>query len=66
MSTRSPRTAGYIESYNATRGAYRGTGAVVRRTPIRFYDGEKTEDWIAANSKALPRLGRSRPRQGPG
>ena len=55
----------FIESYNATRGVYRGTGAVVApNSPIRFYDGEKTEDWIAANSKAL--LGWDDPARGKG
>lgn len=55
----------YIERYNATRGVYRGTGAVVApNTPVRFVDGEKVEDWIAANSKAM--LGWDDPARGKG
>ena len=55
----------YLEGYNATRGVYRGTGALVApNAPVRFIDGEKTEDWIAANSKAL--LGWDDPARGKG
>ena len=55
----------YLEGYNATRGVYRGTGALVApNTPVRFIDGEKTEDWISANSKAL--LGWDDPARGKG
>jgi hypothetical protein len=44
----------YLESYNATRGLYRGVGnAVTPNAPVRFVDGEKIEDWIAANAPAL-------------
>jgi hypothetical protein len=55
----------YLEGYNATRGVYRGTGALVApNTPVRFVDGEKVEDWIAANSKAY--LGWDDPARGKG
>jgi hypothetical protein len=55
----------YLESYNATRGNFRGFGnAVQPNAPVRFVDGEKTEDWIAANSKAL--LGWDDPARGKG
>jgi hypothetical protein len=55
----------YLEGYNSTRGAYRGTGAVVKpATPVRFVNGEKVEDWISANSKAL--LGWDDPARGKG
>jgi hypothetical protein len=55
----------FLEGYNATRGVYRGTGAVVApNAPVRFVDGEKVEDWIAANSKAL--LGWDDPARGKG
>ena len=55
----------YLEGYNATRGVYRGTGGIVKpNTPVRFIDGEKTEDWISANSKAM--LGWDDPARGKG
>ena len=55
----------YLEGYNATRGVYRGTGALVApNAPVRFVDGEKVEDWISANSKAL--LGWDDPARGKG
>jgi hypothetical protein len=55
----------YLEGYNATRGVYRGTGALVKpNSPVRFVDGEKVEDWIAANSKAY--LGWDDPARGKG
>ena len=55
----------YLEGYNATRGVYRGTGALVPpNSPVRFVDGEKVEDWIAANSKAY--LGWDDPDRGKG
>jgi hypothetical protein len=55
----------YLESYNARRGAYRGTGALIEpNAPLRFVDGEKVEDWIAANSKAM--LGWDDPARGKG
>src|SRR5829696_2844530 len=55
----------YLEGYNATRGIYRGVGALVApNAPVRFVDGEKVEDWISANSKAL--LGWDDPARGRG
>src|SRR5688572_25511724 len=55
----------YLEGYNTTRGVHRGTGALVApNTPVRFVDGEKVEDWISANSKAL--LGWDDPARGKG
>ena len=43
----------YLEYYNESRGTYRGTGNLVApNAPVRFVDGESTEDWIAANSKS--------------
>jgi hypothetical protein len=48
------RARAYLESYNSQRGVYRGANNVVLpNAPVRFVDGEKTEDWIAANSKAM-------------
>lgn len=59
------RNRQYLEGYNASRGVYRGTGAqVAPNAPVRFVDGEKIEDWIAANSKAL--LGWDDPARGKG
>ena len=47
-----PANRAYLEAYNASRGNFRGTGNLVApNAPVRFVDGEKTEDWIAANSK---------------
>ena len=55
----------YLESYNATRGTYRGFGnTVAPNAPVRFVDGERTEDWIAANSKE--HLGWDDPARGKG
>ena len=54
----------YLEGYNATRGVFRGTGASCPNAPVRFVDGEKVEDWISANSKAL--LGWDDPARGKG
>ena len=55
----------YLESYNATRGNFRGSGNTVQpNAPVRFVDGEKTEDWIAANSKQF--LGWDDPARGKG
>jgi hypothetical protein len=60
-----PANRAYLESYNATRGNFRGFGnTVLPNTPVRFVDGEKTEDWIAANSKA--HLGWDDPARGKG
>ncbi len=65
--SRSRTNRAYLEGYNATRGTFRGFGnTVAPNAPVRFVDGEKTEDWIAANSEAVPRLGRPRSRQGAG
>ena len=59
------RNRDYLAGYNATRGAFRGTGALVEpTTPVRFVDGEKVEDWISANSKEL--LGWDDPARGKG
>lgn len=55
----------YLEAYNAMRGSFRGFGnTVLPNSPVRFIDGEKTEDWIAANSKA--HLGWDDPARGKG
>ena len=44
------RNRQFLEQYNAVRGVYRGSGnTVAANAPVRFVDGEKTEDWIAAN-----------------
>ena len=44
----------FLETYNATRGVYRGAAnQVLPNTPVRFVDGEKVEDWIAANAPTL-------------
>ena len=59
------RSRVYLEGYNETRGAYRGFGSTVApNAPVRFVDGEKTEDWIAANSKQY--LGWDDPARGKG
>ncbi len=48
------RNRAFIETYNTSRGAYRGAGKLVApNAPVRFVDGEKTEDWIAANAPSL-------------
>lgn len=48
------RMRAYLETYNSERGVYRGANNVVLpNAPVRFVDGEKTEDWIAANSQAM-------------
>ena len=61
----SSRNRDYLEGYNASRGIYRGTGnQVAPRPPVRFVDGEKTENWIAANSKRY--LGWDDPPRGKG
>jgi hypothetical protein len=44
----------YLETYNAGRGIHRGVAnQVTPNAPVRFVDGEKTEDWIAANAPSL-------------
>jgi hypothetical protein len=41
----------YLEKYNAQRGVFRGAdNQVTPGTPIRFVDGEATEQWLADNS----------------
>ncbi|HKP17557.1 MAG TPA: hypothetical protein VJT84_03695 [Gaiellaceae bacterium] len=41
----------FLEAYNATRGSYRGEGNdVPAGAPVRFFDAEKTETWLAQNS----------------
>ncbi|HXH35705.1 MAG TPA: hypothetical protein VNJ54_15085, partial [Plantibacter sp.] len=48
------RNRNYLEGYNASRGVYRGSNRLVTpNAPVRFVDGEKTEDWIAANAPTL-------------
>jgi hypothetical protein len=60
-----PQNRAYLEAYNATRGTFRGLGnTVAPNAPVRFVDGEKTEDWIAANSKQF--LGWDDPARGKG
>lgn len=55
----------YLEKYNAERGLYRGLGSqVLPGAPVRFVDGEKVEDWIAANSAQY--LGFDSPARGKG
>ena len=53
-----PVLRAYLEEYNASRGsAYRVAAsgdpaeAVAPGTPVRFVDGEVTEDWLAANTE---------------
>jgi hypothetical protein len=55
-----PALRAYLELYNASRGSlYRvlGSGdpaeAVAPLSPVRFVDGEDTEDWIAANAESM-------------
>jgi hypothetical protein len=44
----------YLEKYNTTRGIYRGMANLVQPNAlVRFIDGEKTEDWLAANSQSF-------------
>ena len=60
-----PANRAYLEGYNASRGNFRGFGnTVAPNAPVRFVDGEKTEDWIAANSKQ--HLGWDDPARGKG
>lgn len=48
------RMRSYLETYNTDRGVYRGPANLVTpNSPVRFVDGQKTEDWIAQNSKAM-------------
>jgi hypothetical protein len=42
----------YLESYNTTHSAYRGVGNnVPANQPVRFFDAEKMETWLATNSR---------------
>jgi len=44
----------YLEKYNLERGLYRGINNLVQpNAQVRFIDAEKTEDWLAANSKSM-------------
>ena len=55
----------YLEGYNAARGVYRGSERLVPpNAPVRFVDGEKVEDWIAANTRT--HLGFDMPARGKG
>jgi hypothetical protein len=48
------RARAYLETYNAERGVYRGVANQVQPAQdVRFIDAEKTENWIAQNSKAM-------------
>jgi hypothetical protein len=41
----------YLEAYNTTRGMYRGlANNVAPGAPVRFFDAEKTETWLAQNT----------------
>ena len=59
------RNREFLERYNTSRGVYRGVlSNVTPAAPIRFVDGEKVEDWIAANTQAY--LGFDMPARGKG
>ena len=65
-----PVLRAYLEAYNATRGSlYRFMASgnpgqmVAPMAPVRFVDGEATEDWIVSRGPGSPRLPR-RPRSG--
>ena len=59
------RNREFLERYNTTRGGYRGVfSTVTPAAPVRFVDGEKVEDWIAANTQA--HLGFDMPARGKG
>jgi hypothetical protein len=48
------RNRQYLETYNSSRGVYRGSGnQVPANAPVRFVDGEAVENWIAANSQSM-------------
>ena len=51
---------------DARHSPRRALNQVTPNAPVRFVDGEKTEDWIAANAPTHARLRLRRPRQGPG
>ena len=43
----------YLEAYNTTRGTYRGaTNQVAPGAPVRFFDAEAMETWLANNSRS--------------
>ncbi|HEY3543600.1 MAG TPA: hypothetical protein VGK79_13770 [Gaiellaceae bacterium] len=43
----------YLEAYNTTRGMYRGaTNQVAAGAPVRFFDAEAMETWLANNSRS--------------
>ena len=57
----------YLEGYNATRGVYRGTGAARRAERARPLLRRREDRGLDRGQlEGAPRLGRSRPRQGPG
>lgn len=42
----------YLEAYNTTHGVYRGVAnQVAPDAPVRFFDAEKMETWLAENSR---------------
>jgi hypothetical protein len=43
----------YLEAYNSTRGVYRGlANQVAPGAPVRFFDAEAMETWLAQNSRS--------------
>src|SRR6185503_3851049 len=63
----SSRNRQFLESYNTTRGGFRGADKLVLpNEPVRFVDGEKTEDWLAANAKAFLGFDHAGVGKGPG
>jgi hypothetical protein len=59
------RNREFLERYNTTRGSYRGVFSTVTPTSsVRFVDGEKVEDWIAAHTQTY--LGFDMPARGKG
>jgi hypothetical protein len=44
----------FLDRYNAERGVYRGLDKqVAAGAPVRYVNGEKVEDWVAANAEAM-------------
>jgi len=42
----------YLEAYNSSRGMYRGAAnQVAAGAPVRFFDAERMETWLAQNSR---------------
>jgi hypothetical protein len=42
----------FLEAYNTTRGSYRGSAnQVAAGAPVRFFDAENMETWLAQNSR---------------